>query len=114
MDIKQNTVLGQAESVLVENHMVKTYEYDEEQDNNVAIKRLDLRNSVKTELTPSATLDQCDILKIPEHLTDLFERSCEKLSPKENADLARILVQYQDTFFRNDWNLGLTHLTEHT
>lgn len=53
VDIKQNAVLGQTESVLV----AKTYEYDVEQDDKVGIRRLDLNkwNSVKTELHPLVT-----------------------------------------------------------
>ena len=51
---------------------------------------------------------------VPSHIEDLIERSLEGWSAKEQAAIKKLLTQYQDVFSKNEFDLGKTHLVEHT
>ena len=51
---------------------------------------------------------------VPLHIEDLIERSSEGWSAKEQAAIKKLLIQYQDVFSKNEFDLGKTHLVEHT
>ena len=52
--------------------------------------------------------------KIPQHLQQLFEESCnEGRTEDEKQQVATLLSEYQDIFSNNDEDLGLTNLAEH-
>ena len=51
---------------------------------------------------------------VPTHIEDLIERSSEGWSAKEQAAIKKLLIQYQDVFAKNEFDLGNTHLVEHT
>ena len=50
---------------------------------------------------------------IPSHLRKLYDKATEGLEDEQKARVAHLLSKYQDTFSRDEWALGLTHLTEH-
>ena len=52
--------------------------------------------------------------EIPEHLLDLHESACKGRTDEEKDVIARTLIKFQDTFSKNEFDLGLTSLTEHT
>lgn len=43
---------------------------------------------------------------MPEHLKDLFQRSCKGLSVQQSVNVGQLLLQYQDTFSKHDLDLG--------
>ncbi|XP_061173678.1 uncharacterized protein LOC133182850 [Saccostrea echinata] len=53
--------------------------------------------------------------KLPEHLRQLYEDSLKsnELDEKSQRDLFKLLFDFQDTFSKNDLDLGLTHINEH-
>ena len=51
---------------------------------------------------------------VPTHIEDLIERSSEGWTAKEQAAIKKLLIQYQDVFSKNEFDLGNTHLVEHT
>ena len=51
---------------------------------------------------------------VPPHIEDLIERSSEGWSAKEQAAIKKLLIQYQDVFSKNEFDLGKMHLVEHT
>ena len=44
--------------------------------------------------------------RIPEHLRDLFERSCKNLNVEEQKQLAYVLIEFQGVFSKKDFDLG--------
>ena len=55
-----------------------------------------------------------DNLTIPSHLQGLFDKSKQGRNKSERVELAQLLSDYQDVFSKNEHDLGLTHLTEHS
>ena len=51
---------------------------------------------------------------LPLHLTDLFERSSAHLNDTQQGELHQVLLEYQDVFSKDNYDLGRTHLIEHT
>ena len=49
---------------------------------------------------------QGDGSAMPEHLQNLFERSSEGWTMGEQDTIRRLLVQYQDVFSKNEFDLG--------
>ena len=52
--------------------------------------------------------------EIPEHVQDLFERSKQDLTPDEQIELKRLLVNNADAFSTHDLDLGSFDAIEHT
>ncbi len=52
--------------------------------------------------------------EIPEHLKELWHRSCTHLVVRQCLQLANLLTVFQNVFSRYDGDLGRTHLMEHT
>ena len=50
---------------------------------------------------------------VPEHLTDLAERSAVELSADQRREMEAMLCCYADVFSKNDLDLGRTDLVEH-
>merc|ERR1711893_445229 len=50
---------------------------------------------------------------VPEHLQKLFGDSCGLLSPDQRQELAKIMIEYQDSFSKHDMDLGRTTLEVH-
>lgn len=51
---------------------------------------------------------------IPPHLQDLFQKACTDRPEAEIWKIADILIKYQDTFSKDEFDLGYTNLVEHT
>ena len=51
---------------------------------------------------------------IPDHLSSLYSRSCENLTPEQRHSLAALLIEYQDVFARSDTDLGCLKGVQHT
>lgn len=50
---------------------------------------------------------------VPKHLMSLYEASSQLLSETEKETFTKFLRQYQETFSKDDWDLGQTDLMEH-
>jgi hypothetical protein len=51
---------------------------------------------------------------LPEHLQDLFERSCGQLMDKQQLQLKSLLFSYQDIFSKSDTDIGCFTEIKHT
>ena len=51
---------------------------------------------------------------VPEHLQNLFETACTDRTDVEKNRIACTLIKFQDTFSKHEFDLGLTHLIEHS
>jgi hypothetical protein len=73
-------------------------------------------DSTETMTHQEITSDALEKLKstLPAHLTELFAESVKERTHEEANVIAKLLGKYQETFSKDDLDLGLTHLTEHT
>ena len=49
----------------------------------------------------------------PDHLIDLHERASKDLKPMQSQKVASLLNKFHECFSKDEWDLGLTHLTAH-
>ena len=52
--------------------------------------------------------------RIPEHIKDMFLRSCTHLTDEQSIEFTEVLIKFADIFAQNDNDLGLFTATEHT
>ena len=50
---------------------------------------------------------------MPEHLKDLFNRSCANLDDAESLQVGKLLLEFQDAFAKHDLDLGHFELVQH-
>lgn len=122
VSIKQGAVIGSAED-LTHNSILQTVVNSEDLsamgDFNT-VRRIKVCKESSTEpmllsreIKRPSTIDT-DNLTIPSHLQGLFDKSKQGRNKSERVQLAQLLSDYQDVFSKNEHDLGLTHLTEHS
>jgi dUTPase len=52
--------------------------------------------------------------ELPAHLTELYDKNIEKVSPEERRLFKSLLLKYQDAFSKDSKDIGTTNLVEHT
>ena len=119
ISIKQNAVLGKAEPIKGISRALVQQENKEERENYCSVRRLQMMSNddttiIKDTVEQSRRVDETNSCYIPEHLTSLYEKSSMGLEKSEKEKLQQLLVKFQDSFSKNEWDLGLTHLTEHS
>ena len=118
VSIKQDTVVGKAEPIVGKPRILFKKETEDEEENYSKVKNnsLGIKNKhVKSRLRyrHNQRGEKRQVSNAPEHLKDLFQRSTTNLSESEKERVANLLSKYQDTFSRNEWDIGVTNLTEH-
>ena len=105
VSINQDTTVGKAEPIDGTPHVLFRQEDEKEESNfhKVRSKNQDIPKKI----------NEGQVKSLPEHLKDLFHRSTKDLTDAEKESVADLLLRYQDTFSCNEWDLGVTHLTEH-
>ena len=51
--------------------------------------------------------------EVPEHLQDLYRSTCVSRCEDESSRIAECLINFKDTFSKDEFDLGLTSLVEH-
>ena len=51
--------------------------------------------------------------KVPDHLSNLYTRATTNLTRAKKERVADLLIHFQGTLSRDEWDLGLTNLTKH-
>ena len=110
--LKQETEVGMAErsdsivSVIAESESA-------DDDNVMTVQRLRM---VKVSPIDEETskLPRASAAEVPSHLENLYKTSISGRTPAESEIIAGVLTKFSSTFSRDDWDLGLTHLTEHS
>ena len=51
--------------------------------------------------------------QLPSHLTDLYERSCTHLNELQKSALQKLLIEVQDVFSKNNYDIGRTDRIEY-
>ena len=118
VSIKQDAVVGHAEPILDNPKVLVTHEEEKETENFYQTRRVILNDRAKentvacnVNIAPASLQKE---LKVPEHLRDLYKRASQGIDSREKEQLKGLLIKYKDTFSRDEWDLGLTHLTEHS
>ena len=118
MSLKQDAVLGKAEPIEGNSKILVDQENTEEVENLCSIRRLQIVLPEKLDISSVTSghikrVEESDQLPIPEHLLNLYKKSSTGLVADEKRKLINLLIKYQDSFSRSEWDLGLTNLTEH-
>lgn len=119
VSIKQDAVVGQAEPIDGEPKLLLAEESNEESRNYHRVRRLAfackevLQDEVVVKQAVQAP-EKGKVGEVPTHLTELYESTVTGLCQIEKERIANLLIKYQDTFSRDEWDIGLTHLTEHS
>ena len=117
VSIKQDAVLAQAEPIEGVPRTLIDEEDVKESGNYSRIRRLQL--IADDAVTSSSTIKQCKGMEettscsVPHHLTGLYEKSSVGLQATEKEKIKQLLVKYRDSFSKDEWDLGLTHLAVH-
>ncbi|MCG8046377.1 MAG: RNase H-like domain-containing protein, partial [Candidatus Thiodiazotropha endolucinida] len=118
MVIKQDAVVGQAEPIDGNPMTLAPLENKEESNNFASVRRIKLGQNQSSCLSTNIPHqikrieERCDET-VPEHLVGLYEKSSKELDVYEKNHLRQILIKFQDNFSKDEWDLGLTHITEH-
>ncbi|KAH3840505.1 hypothetical protein DPMN_113955 [Dreissena polymorpha] len=82
-----------------------------ERDNITTVRRVQLMTVEKD--SRISDLPVANAKDVPPHLKSLFEESVVGKTEEQQSVIAGLLVKYADTFLKDEWDLGLTHLSEH-
>ncbi|MEW8546417.1 MAG: reverse transcriptase family protein, partial [Candidatus Thiodiazotropha sp.] len=119
VSIKQDAEVGKAEPIAGNPHVLFQQENEKEENNFNKARRIVIER--KTEelhedpelIGVTRKVEESQVESVPEHLKDLYDRSTENLTKDEKQRVANLLSNHQDTFSRSEWDIGVTHLTEH-
>ena len=116
MSIKQDAVIGRAEPIEGIPIVITNEEDSSETENHVTVRRIKFVTSKHAQSLPEYTtrrVQAADSTEIPSHLVDLYEKTSQGLNNEQKQKVANLLGRFKDSFSRDEWDLGLTHLTAH-
>ena len=64
-------------------------------------------------ITPACSIRTMEQSKMPEHLQDMYNDACQRLTPDQSQQLADLLIEFADVFAKNDLDLGTFTAIEH-
>ena len=128
VQIKQDSVIGQAESVNIVNTISKSE--DPSQVGNMSIvKRIAFRKKLEPKLTMSLSRraskwQRKEIARrihadeprapVPEHLRELYEKSVKGKSEEQKRKIHNLFLDHQNVFAKDEFDIRQTNLVEHT
>lgn len=112
VDLKQQTEIGKAEVIERVVSVITETEDSTNENNYESLRRIQIGN--KQQNIKIESLVETNTEDIPEHLRDLFETSTQGKSLKEKQVVASLLKRYESSFSKDEWDIGLTHLAEHS
>ena len=116
MSIKQDAVIGRAEPIQGKPVVIVSQEDETERENYTSARRVKLVAEEVKETMPanvSRAINLDENLEIPAHLDKLYNKTTEGLDDYEKKRVAQLLCKFADSFSKDEWDLGLTHLTSH-
>ena len=128
VQIKQDLVIGQAESINIVNIISKSE--DPSQVGNMSIvKRIAFRKKLEPKLTMplsrrASKWQRKEIARrihadeprapVPEHLRELYEKSAKGKSEEQKRKIHNLFLDHQNVFAKDEFDIGQTNLVEHT
>ena len=112
--LRQNAYVGTAEQIERIVSVIADSENEGEDGCNECTRRICAAPRKVTDgLNLKVTRDASEPV-IPDHLATLYEKSTAGKNNYERNIVASLLNKYSDTFSRDEWDIGLTNLTEHS
>lgn len=117
--LHKGTLVGYAQPFIAENCLADQEDEDELM-NQGAVRRIKYckaLDEVQRQEPDTAGLPvkgQYDASKLPDHLSVLFQEATQDKSVAERGELATLLEEFQDVFSKDEYDLGFTHLAEHS
>ena len=112
VSINQDVILGTAESV---ESVLTLYEMENINHNKLVKTKLNNDSSDSNGTPPKVRkINENHTNTVPEHLQDLFQKACTGRAEEEKQRIAKTLTDFQDTFSKDEFDLGYTNLIEHT
>ena len=114
---KTDAVIGKSEPIEGRPVIVPKQEDKSETDNYVRVRRVDLSRGKEKQNFSENFIQEVFFGKsneISSHLRDFYKKSTRGLEGHKKESVAQLLDRFQDRFSRHEWDIGLTHLTEHT
>ena len=118
VSIKQDSVVGQAEPIDGLPKLVVKQENANEEGNYTRIRRLQFCKQGPSQADHKVEdkvryVKESEGVDVPEHLRDLYQRATRGLDAAGKRKVADLLCRFKDTFSKDEWDIGLTDLTEH-
>ncbi|KAH3783440.1 hypothetical protein DPMN_161378 [Dreissena polymorpha] len=112
VDINQDLVLGQAEQIDSIKSTLKGQEHTAQEDNNFSVRQVTISNKSDQILNKVQEEISLENKEIPEHLKKLYHTPVKNCSEEENQVIAKLLARFQNSFSKNDIDIGLTNVIE--
>ena len=112
--IYQESVIAKAERIDQFKTTLVEEESPRQKSDNTSIRRIDTSRSREDLIKTPITKLQKTNNTFPDHLIDLFERSTSGRTENEKGELADLLTEFQGSFLKDECDIGLTHLAEHS
>ena len=120
VSIKQDAVVGTAEVIEGTPKILFEQENQTEKNNFYKVRRVDIGSKIDEDFSHEISQnirqsikDKSDV-SVPEHLQDLFDRSTKDLNESVKERIADLLHKFEESFSRNEWDIGVTSLAEHS
>ena len=116
MSIKQDAVIGTAQPIDENPKILFPSEREGEEENICRIRRVGLQKNDDLTCHQSASMKVGteEASELPKHLIDLYQRATKGRDANKKQAVQHLLNRFQDIFSQGEWDIGLTHLTEHT
>ena len=111
--VRQDTVIGKAERIVENPTVLINRETGDNGNGNNCIRRIQLKTDTP-KIRRVGSSNGTTRNSIPDHLQDLYAKASGGRSPREQEVLAELLNRYQGVFSKNDWDIGLTNVAEHS
>ncbi len=110
--LRQDAEVGTAEQIERVISVVASEEDSSEAENQSSLRRVGTA-ATKKGMEPPPAYEKTDPSEVPAHLMALYEQSTDGKPEPQRRAVAGLLIKYQDTFSKSDWDIGLTDLAEH-
>ena len=116
VSLKQGTVVGRAERIVgIETVLVNEDDWEQSSDGSVRELRFwEQGRPIRKVVAHDQDLERGRSGILPDHLTDLYEKTVRDCSPEESKAMAELLMEYSESFSENEFDLGRTSLVEHS
>ena len=113
--LRQNAYIGDAEQIERIVSVLTEKENKGEDQSHIWVRRVETASrAVTSNNIQDFRIGQGpDKFGAPEHLWALLDKSTKGKTEAEKRVIAALLSRYSDTFSKNEWDIGLTDLTEH-
>ncbi|MES9881558.1 MAG: reverse transcriptase domain-containing protein [Sedimenticola sp.] len=111
VSINQDVIVGTAEPIVGDPRVLVTMESENDIGNLASVRRLQMADlSTKRQISTIRRVQQI----VPEHLKSLYETASIGRPGEEKERIATTLINFQESFSKDEYDLGLTNLIEHS